>query len=116
MANIKVSATEILEMESGITPYQVHTVLNSKLAELEIDRQVPPQMMYNYDRNGVIVKGRASKVTKEAGRYSNTEVINFVTKWIEKNYKIQTSFESIIDPFEDVSDENLVDGPIPTMS
>jgi hypothetical protein len=91
MANTTQTSAEILASEGQtIKPYGVYIVLRDQLTELgELARaeSLRPQMMYNYDRNGLIVKGRAAKVTKEAGRYTTDEVRTFVQKWVKKNCK-----------------------------
>lgn len=62
------------------TPYQVHVIVNLVLQGLGTDYRVRPQMMYNYDRNGMIVRGSKSKM-----RFTNDEVIEFVTRFTERN-------------------------------
>lgn len=65
-----------------IKPYGIHTVINTTFQVLGSELTVRPQMMYNYDRNGLIVKGK--KGTKE---YTKTEVIAFATKYVTKKTK-----------------------------
>jgi hypothetical protein len=63
-----------------ITPYQVHNVVNTVLEVLGSAYRVRPQMMYNYDRNGLIVKGR-----KGSKRFTSAEVVGFVTRFVNRN-------------------------------
>lgn len=63
-----------------VTPYGIHTVVNSAFEVLGNPKRVRPQMMYNYDRNGILCKGK--KNTKE---YTKTEAIEFATKFVEKH-------------------------------
>lgn len=59
-----------------ITPYGIHTLVNGVMEILGNSYRVRPQMMYNYDRNGLISKGK-----KGAKEYTRTEVEAFVTKF-----------------------------------
>lgn len=61
------------------TPYQIHNLVNSTFSELESPRTIRPQMMYNYRRNNLIVKGQTT------GNYSTTQVVEFVTKYVAKH-------------------------------
>lgn len=89
MANTKKSIKEILATtDQSLTPYEVFRLWQDEIDKNEIDRELKPQMAYNYDRNGLIVKGRASKNESSAGRYSVEEAMAFIAKWIMKNYKI----------------------------
>lgn len=62
------------------TPYQVSTVVNKALEAVGTEYRVRPQMMYNYDRNGMIVRG-----SKDKKRFTEDEVIAFATRFVEKN-------------------------------
>ena len=62
------------------TPYQVSVVVNRALEALGTDYRVRSQMMYNYDRNGMIVRG-----AKDKKRFEAHEVIAFATRFVEKN-------------------------------
>jgi len=61
-------------------------------------------MMYNYTRNGLIVKGK--KGSAKEIRYSAEEVVLFVNKWFAKNYKLEnvatTSTQNIVVENEEV--------------
>jgi hypothetical protein len=61
-----------------ITPYGIHTIINTILAAYDV-KTIIPQHMYNYDRNGMIVKGQ-----KGQKRYSGSEVTAFVIKFVSK--------------------------------
>lgn len=63
-----------------VTPYQIHTVVNTMFDALGSSRTVRPQMMYNYDSNGLIVKGK-----KAAKRYTREEAAAFAVKFVTKH-------------------------------
>lgn len=76
---------ELAEAPEDLTLYQMAKHLNRVLAALRVTRggepyQVRPQMMYNYGRNGLIVKGRRTtdKVTK-------AQATEFITRFVKKN-------------------------------
>jgi tRNA(Ile2) C34 agmatinyltransferase TiaS len=105
MANITLTAEDIFaKVEDGTaTPYMVYVVLRDRMAgsgnAKAVDRvaTLKPQMMYNYDRNGLIVKGRAAKVTGHAGRYTRNEINEFVGKFMAKNFGIEEPKELVLD-------------------
>lgn len=37
-----------------MTPYKAAQIVNAALKENGIDKQIPPQMMYNYKKNNII--------------------------------------------------------------
>ena len=61
-----------------ITPYGIHSVINTVLETYGV-KPIIPQMMYNYDRNGMIVKG-----SKGQKRYTRSEVTAYVIKFVTK--------------------------------
>jgi hypothetical protein len=63
----------------GATAYQIATLLNVQL-EAHGFKPVRPQMIYNYDRNGMVVKG-VKDVTKTR-RFSMTEVTEFIDRFV----------------------------------
>ena len=63
-----------------MTPYLVHSIVNTVFEALEVEYRVRPQMMYNYDRNGLIVKGQKGKK-----RFTRDEVLDFVTRFVNRN-------------------------------
>lgn len=95
MANIKKTAATIMTdaNDGNVTPYEVFVVLRETLEGLNIEAATEraatlvPQMMYNYDRNGLI-NGVKAKETKVAGRYTLDEVNAFVAKFVKKNFKV----------------------------
>lgn len=90
MANTKRTIEEILSTTGQqLTPYEVYRIWQAAAFEVDSTRELRPQMAYNYDRNGLIVKGRSSKQTGSAGRYTVQEALEFVSKWIMRNYKTQ---------------------------
>ena len=84
----ELSVEEIVESlvtEGTYNAYGIHKLVNAAFEVLENDRRIPPQMIYNYSRNGMIEKGRGS--AKEPNKnhvYDNATVKAFVTKWVTK--------------------------------
>ena len=74
------------------TPYGVAKLLNDTFTANGIDRTVPPQMIYNYTKNGMI---NGTKYPKTAGvTFDEDTVKAWIIKYIEKNYKVTVSFET----------------------
>jgi len=72
--------------EDLYTAYGISKILNTILRSVG-KAEVRPQMMYNYLRNGMIVKGE--KIFGENLRnVTNEEVRNFLVRYLERN-KIQ---------------------------
>jgi hypothetical protein len=65
---------------TSITPYQIHTVVNTLFEAFGHPKRIRPQMVYNYDRNGMIVKG-----LKDVKRYGADDVAAFATKFVTKH-------------------------------
>lgn len=71
-----------LDPTESYSAYQVHVVLNRVLKANGVDG-VRPQMMYNYARNGMIVKGE--KIFGETLRkFTSQEVAEFVVRYVTK--------------------------------
>lgn len=69
--------------ETEYTAYGVSKVLNAILRDAGL-KEVRPQMMYNYLRNGLLVKGE--KIFGENLRnVTNEEVLTFVGRYVERN-------------------------------
>jgi len=66
--------------DETITPYKVHNVVNGTFEILGASKRVPPQMMYNYSRNGMLVKG-----VKGIKALNKEQVTAFVTKYVNKH-------------------------------
>lgn len=66
------------ELGDGYTSYGIAKILNETLAKVGITTAVPPQMIYNYAKNGRVngVKG--------AKRFTEDEVMQFVAKEVAK--------------------------------
>jgi hypothetical protein len=62
------------------TGYGLHSIINSVFEAFENSKRIPPQMMYNYARNGMIVPG-----FKGTRKYTPTESYNFVLKYCRKH-------------------------------
>jgi len=74
---------EELVTEELYTAYGVHTVLNQILAK-NGSEPIRPQMMYNYLRNGILVKGQ--KIYGETLRQvSKDEVMEFILRYCVRN-------------------------------
>lgn len=71
------------------SPYAVAKKLNETFAQYNIDRQVAPQMMYNYAKNGLI-DGQKRSSLKDV-KFSDETVAAFIAKYMLKNYKIDMS-------------------------
>jgi hypothetical protein len=86
MSNTKLTSETIITRgeTEGVTAYQIATLINEKLIAAGLDK-IRPQMMYNYSRNGMIVKGQKGDMSHrytvaEATTYAET----FATKRINK--------------------------------
>lgn len=71
---------ELAETNSEFTAYRVSVAVNLALQEVSSEYRVRSQMMYNYDRNGMIVRG-----VKDAKRFTREQVIDFVVRFVERN-------------------------------
>jgi hypothetical protein len=92
--SVEAEETEELTVESVIgelvgtledqnTAFRVATVINKAFQILGIEKEIPTQMMYNYTRNGMIVKGKKGKASEI--RYTKDEVAAFATKYVNKH-------------------------------
>jgi hypothetical protein len=66
--------------DTEIKPYGIYTVIQTALKVMGSEKEIRPQMMYNYDRNGLIVKGK-----KGVKRYNKDEVVAFAKKYVAKH-------------------------------
>lgn len=88
MANTKLTVEQIMTrgQVEGFTAYQIHSIVNAMLeAQGRADLKIIPQMMYNYDRNGMIVKG-TKNVTKTR-TFTTAEVEEFTAKFVSNRIK-----------------------------
>jgi DUF4097 and DUF4098 domain-containing protein YvlB len=76
---VKELVTTAFGGNTTITAYKIATIVNGVFKVTGTDKQIPPQMMYNYSRNGMIVKG-----VKGAKTFNEAEVTAFVTKYVNK--------------------------------
>jgi hypothetical protein len=60
-----------------LTPYKIASLYNKGVAVLSDLPEMRPQMMYNYDRNGLIVKGVKGKKL-----YTKTEVREWMVRYL----------------------------------
>jgi len=72
-------ATLVQTMGDEITAYGLHSLINHTFKAFGVDREIPPQMMYNYARQGMIVKGH-----KGTRKYTQEEAYTFVLKYTAK--------------------------------
>jgi|SRR5689334_4531858 len=72
----------VVGSETDVTAYKIATYVNKVFIITHTEKQVPTQMMYNYTRNGMIVKGK--KGSAKEIRYTNEEAVAFVTKYTQK--------------------------------
>ena len=84
-----------LVTEDSYSAYGIHTVLNKILVQAGAEK-IRPQMMYNYARNGLIVRGE--KIFGETLReFTPSEVREFVIRYSVRN-GIQIASLTQIDP------------------
>jgi hypothetical protein len=62
------------------TPYAIAGLITDTYCELGSDKKVRGQMMYNYDRQGLIVKGM-----KDKKRYTAEEAAVFALRYVHKH-------------------------------
>lgn len=62
------------------TPYAISRDMNVYFTQNGISKEIRPQMMYSYDKNGLIVKGQ-----KNRKKYTKKDVIQFVASYIRRN-------------------------------
>lgn len=67
--------------EDTYTCYRVAKVFNAVLSHMDLDKQIRPQMVYNYDTNGLIVKGK-----KNVRKYGKSEVRSWIKRYVQKNF------------------------------
>lgn len=94
------SGIEKFVTESEYTGYGIATVLNKILSASGAERVVRPQMMYNYLRNGLVVRGE--KIFGETLRtVTRTEVIEFLERYCKRNaIKVSDENENQLELFE----------------
>ena len=81
---MNIQVIESYVTNESYTPYEISKVLNQILKDSGSDRTIRPQMMYNYARNGLIVRGE--KIFGESlRRITKIEVISFIGRYVEKN-------------------------------
>lgn len=82
MANKTLSVEQIMTRGAveGLTPYQIATLINAKLVAVGLEA-IRPQMMYNYDKNGLI---NGTKKSNAVRPYTIEEAVPFVEKYVAK--------------------------------
>lgn len=72
-------AETVFKGESTITSYKIHNIINGTFKVLGVEKEIKPQMMYNYSKNGMISGIKLQK------QYNKDEVTKFVTKYVTKH-------------------------------
>ena len=81
----EVNLEDLLGEQTEWTAYQIHTILNKIFEQVGVPT-IRPQMIYNYARNGMLVKGESvAKNTYEARKYNKDEVVGFVARFATKH-------------------------------
>ena len=66
--------------EGTLSPYKLCKITNVILSDLGVDKTLPPQMFYNYTKNGMITGTKGEKeITPTQGQ-------KWVEKYLTKNY------------------------------
>lgn len=75
----------------SMTAYAAAKIVNAALTEAGVDKQIPPQMMYNYT-TARLRKGKASfiAVDKE-GRITEAGLTEWLTKYLAKQGVVVTA-------------------------
>jgi hypothetical protein len=110
MSNTKLSLEQIQSRgeQEGFTAYQIWRILSAKLVEAGLEGWKRPQQMYNYDRNGLIVKG--VKDVSKTRKFTRAEVDEFVNNQFEKISKKANEgqvTEEAPEPFDQDSDVEI---------
>jgi len=63
------------------SPYAIHVVVNRCFQVMGIEKKIPPQMIYQYAKKGML------NGTKDTLRFTTEETVAFVTKYLNKNAK-----------------------------
>lgn len=72
------------------TPYSASKVVNKWLERDEIDKQLPPQMFYNYTIARVR-KGKAPFIDTDVnGKISSEDLLKWYQKYVEKVRRLAT--------------------------
>lgn len=76
------------------SPYQCAKVVNNQLHTLGIEKKLPPQMFYTYTSKGFITSHRDEN---NKVRVTHENLVQWFTKYLEKNHKTHTTTETNID-------------------
>jgi hypothetical protein len=81
---MNIQTIETYVTEDDYSAYEIAKVLNKILSDSGSERTIKPQMMYNYARNGLIVRGE--KIFGESlRRITKIEVVQFIGRYVERN-------------------------------
>lgn len=82
-----------------MTPYKAAQVVNIVLASLNIEREIRPQMIYNYCIKGYI---KAQKIN-EKWDVDESDLLEWFKKYVKKNFDVEFETENKVD-------ENKIEG------
>lgn len=75
----------------SMTPYAACKIVNKALEEAGIDKQLPPQMFYNYT-SAQLRKGKKPLITCDSdGKITETGLAAWLEKYITKNTKVEVT-------------------------
>jgi hypothetical protein len=75
----------VAELGEETSAYGVHVVINRTFEALGLDIRIPPQMMYNYSRNGMLGRKKNEDGTPNTNHKYNQEMIKaFAIKFVGK--------------------------------
>jgi hypothetical protein len=77
----ELESTTKTDLEGEVNPYGAHKLVNAWLADRGVDKEIPPQMMYNYTR-GQIRKGRKPMIKYDEA--TNSIQVTDLAEWFEK--------------------------------
>lgn len=81
---MNIETIETYVTNESYSMYEIAKVLNEILRDSDSNKTIKPQMMYNYARNGMIVKNE--KIFAETlRRITRDEVISFIVRYVERN-------------------------------
>jgi hypothetical protein len=83
-------------MSGTVTPYGAAKIVNAQLAELNINKKLPPQMMYTYASKGYIP---STKIDNKI-QIDKDELAKWFVEYVQRNHKIENN---------NIEDDNNID-------
>jgi len=74
---------EVYGTNEMVTAYKIAKIVNAVFAAYEFDKTIPPQMMYNYAKNGMI-----NKIKDMKQQYAKDQATAFVIRYTKKQMGI----------------------------